>query len=283
MSDPVADLLRQKGVSYIPSGKDYLTKCFNPDHIDSNPSFRIDRTTGICHCFSCGFKCNLFKFYGILTNNVSIKIAKLKDKLQALKEEANGLEPLKGTVPYPKPYRGISKSTLQKFGAFTTDAVEDMRDRICFPLKDVRDKTMAYIGRSIHSDSGQRYSNYPSGASLPLYPSKLEGNPRNMILVEGLFDWLNCYDKGLTNVVACFGTSKLYKDAAVKLQAYKVMGVEKIFLMYDADTAGIEAMTKLKPILEECEFVVEVISLPEGSDPGDLTQDYIDSIKEYTK
>ena len=91
MADPVLELLQSKNVSYTPSGKDYLTKCFNPEHNDSNPSFRIDKVTGIAHCFSCGFKTNIFKFYGILTNNTSIKIAKLKEKLQALKEVNDGL------------------------------------------------------------------------------------------------------------------------------------------------------------------------------------------------
>ena len=60
MSDPVLDLLKDKGVPFQISGKDYVTKCFNPEHDDTNPSFRIDRMTGIAHCFSCGFKTNIF-------------------------------------------------------------------------------------------------------------------------------------------------------------------------------------------------------------------------------
>jgi DNA primase len=158
-----------------------------------------------------------------------------------------------------------------------------MEDRIVFPILDVRDKTICYVGRNTLSDSGSRYANYPAGVSIPLYPAKLESNPRNIILVEGLFDMLNCYDKGLTNVVCCFGTSKLYKDTSTKLFSYKVMGVEKIFLMYDGDSAGKEAMDKLKPLIEEAGFVVEIINLPEDTDPGDLSQDYVDSIIEYTK
>lgn len=108
MSDPVATLLKEKGVYFTISGKDYVTKCFNPEHTDTNPSFRIDRVTGICHCFSCGYKSNIFKYYGLLTNNVSIRIVKLKEKLKALNESTNGLDMLEGASPVTHAFRGIS-------------------------------------------------------------------------------------------------------------------------------------------------------------------------------
>jgi DNA primase len=61
------------------------------------------------------------------------------------------------------------------------------------------------------------------------------------------------------------------------------MGVEKVFVLYDADKAGQEAAAKIKPLIEEAGFLVEIIDLPEGSDPGDLDQDSVDMIIEYTK
>lgn len=62
MSDPVLDILKKNGLAPAVSGRDYLIKCLNPEHDDSNPSFRIDRVSGVAHCFSCGFKTNIFKF-----------------------------------------------------------------------------------------------------------------------------------------------------------------------------------------------------------------------------
>ena len=64
---------------------DYLIKCLNPDHEDTNPSFRVDRISGIAHCFSCGFKTNIFKYFGIFTNPVPLRIVNLKKKLQQLR------------------------------------------------------------------------------------------------------------------------------------------------------------------------------------------------------
>lgn len=283
MTDPVLELLKDKGVSFSISGKDYVTKCFSPEHNDSNPSFRIDRTTGIAHCFSCGFKTNIFKFYGLLTNNVSIRIVKLKEKLKALQESTEGLDPMEGAKPFNRGFRGISNATLKLFEAFETDKVEKMVDRIVFPIKDVRNKTVCYVGRHTLSNGNPRYVNYPSGVPIPMFPTRFRDHYKTIVLVEGIFDLLNCYDKGLHNVVCTFGTSKLLNDVPQKLLSFKVMGVEKFFILYDGDAAGREAAKKIKPLIEEAGFLCEIIDLPEGDDPGIISQEYIDSIKEYTK
>ena len=283
MSDPVLDLLKDKGVAFSVSGRDYVTSCFNPDHNDSNPSFRIDRSTGIAHCFSCGFKTNIFKYYGLLTNNVSVRIAKLKEKLNVLKESSNGLDPLEGAKPINKSFRNVSVQTLRHFKAFETDQVEKMIDRIVFPITDVRGKTVCYVGRHCMSNGNPRYVNYPSGVTIPLFPAKFEEKYRTIILVEGIFDMLNCYDKGLRNTVCTFGTSKLLNDVKEKMLSYKVMGIEKVFILYDGDDAGREAARKIKPLIEEAGFLTEIIDLPEGQDPGVITQEDVNSLIEYTK
>ena len=283
MSDPVLDLLKDKGVAFSVSGRDYVTQCFNPDHNDSNPSFRIDRATGIAHCFSCGFKTNIFKYYGLLTNNVSVRVAKLKEKLNALKESTNGLDPLEGAKPINRYFRNVSAQTLRFFKAFETDQVEKMMDRIVFPITDVRGKTMCYVGRHTMSNGNPRYVNYPSGVSIPLFPARFQDKHRTIVLVEGIFDMLNCYDKGLRNTVCTFGTSKLLNETKEKMLSYKVMGIEKVFILYDGDEAGREAAKKIKPLIEEAGFLTEIIDLPEGQDPGVITQEDVNSLIEYTK
>lgn len=282
MSNPVEELLIKNGIRYTPSGRDFLSKCFNPEHNDSNPSFRIDKTTGIAHCFSCGFKTNVFKFYGVLTNNVSIKIVKLKEKLKALSEVSEGLEPIKGAKPISAPFRGISVATMKEFGMFYTDLDPELEDRVVLPVKDVRDKVTAYVGRHTMSNGNPRYMIRPEHAKVGMYPAKLPNHPKNIVLVEGMFDLLNMYEHGARNVVCTFGTSKLYNDTSEKMLPYKVMGVEKVFILYDGDEAGRTAAAKIKPLIEEAGFVVEVIDLPDGEDPGSLDHDNVESIIKYT-
>ena len=111
MTDAVQDLLKTKGLEFNISGRDYLVKCLNPEHDDSSPSMRIDKISGVYHCFSCGYKGNLFKHFGLLTNNVGVRIAKLKQKLADVKVNFDGQDLPKGATPFIQKYRGISKET----------------------------------------------------------------------------------------------------------------------------------------------------------------------------
>jgi DNA primase len=51
----------------------------------------------------------------------------------------------------------------------------------------------------------------------------------------------------------------------------------------DGDEAGRKAAQILKPIIEELEFIVEIIKLPDDTDPGELDQIDVQSIAEYIK
>jgi DNA primase len=281
MSDPVLSLLNEKGIAFKVSGKDYLIKCLNPDHEDSNPSCRVDRVSGITHCFSCGWKRNLFKHFGIFTNFSSIRVAKLKEKLKELKTSMADLELPNGAIPYTREFRGISTTTLKHFGAFHTLEDEELKDRIIFPIKDALDRTVVFVGRHTLSNSNPRYLNFPKHSQIPLFPVKLDDHYTSIVLVEGIFDMLNLYDKGLRNVVACFGTSTLKGNTATKLLPFKTQGITKIYIMFDGDTAGSTAAKELKPLVEECGFETTIIELQDGMDPGDMNQEYVSSIKEY--
>jgi len=284
MSNTVEELLQKHGVHYNISGKDFVTKCFNPNHIDNNPSFRIDKISGIAHCFSCGHKLNLFKFYGILTVGNHIKVAKLKEKIQAIKNSIYGVAVPKGFTPVAKGYRGISLDTLKYFDVGSTTMVPELEDRILFPIKDITGKVLVYVARHMLSQGNPRYINYPAGATMPIFPARpTEMGHTSLVLVEGIFDMLNLYDKGLKNVACCFGTNTLKNSIREKLQPYKACGITKIYIMFDGDFAGKKAAQDLKPLIEELEFLVDIIHLEEDTDPGELEQDDVTSIIEYIK
>jgi len=133
------------------------------------------------------------------------------------------------------------------------------------------------------SNGNPRYVNYPAGVAIPLFPVRFDEHHRTIVLVEGIFDMLNCYDKGLKNVVCTFGTSKLLNDVQDKLLSYKVMGVEKVFILYDGDQPGRDAAKKIKPLIEACDFIVEIIDLPEDVDPGIMNVEDITQLIEYTR
>jgi DNA primase len=281
MSDPVLELLQKNDLQFTVSGRDYLIKCLNPDHNDSNPSFRVDKVTGVAHCFACGFKTNLFKYYGVFTNLVPMKIMALKEKLDALKKFGQELELPQGYTPWTKQFRGVSPATLKQFGAFYTNQVEKLQDRIIFPIKDITQKTVVYVGRHTMSAGNPRYINYPQGVKIPLFPAHLPGGYSSMVIVEGMFDMLNLYDNGCENVVCAFGTKTLQNDTKQKLLPFRAQGITHIYLLFDGDEAGKSAARDLKPLLETEGFIVEIVELPDGTDPGDLDAENVRSIAEY--
>lgn len=281
MSNPVLDLLKKQDIAFTVSGKDYVTHCLNPDHNDKNPSFRIDKVTGIAHCFSCGFKTNIFKYFGVLNSFTSIKIAKLKQKLQDLNVNLNGVSFPEDKTPITKSFRGISIQTLKDFEAFYSNTKQEYADRIWFPIKDLRNRTLVFVGRHMMSDGEPRYLNFPTGVSMPIYPEVFKERHTSAVLVEGIFDMLNLYDKGIRNVFCSFGTNTLFKDTELKLLGLKAQGITKIYLMYDGDKPGQDAMAKLEPLLQECGYNTEILFIDEDSDPGDLSQEYVNSLKEY--
>lgn len=281
MSDPVLELLNKNNLAFNVSGRDYLIKCLNPDHEDSNPSFRVDKVSGVAHCFSCGFKTNIFKYFGVFTNPIPVKIAALKEKLSQLKSNNAGIELPAGHTPYLKQFRGISPQTLKHFGAFYTNQVEKLQDRIIFPIKDITGKTVVFVGRHTLSSGNPRYINYPSGVKMPVFPAFLPSGYQSMVIVEGIFDMLNLYDKGLENVICAFGTNTLQNDIKQKLLPFKAQGITHIYLLFDGDEAGITAARNLKPIIEQESFIVEIIDLPADRDPGELDIIEVRSISEY--
>lgn len=282
MSTQVYELLISKGNQVRVSGRDYVIKCLNPEHEDTNPSLRVDQTTGIYNCPSCGFKGNIFKYYNIFASNISIKTAQLKEKIARIKTMTTGLD-FPVCTPYLKAFRGISSNTLKHFEAFTTSSVEQLEDRICFPIRNVLGKIQVFVGRHLLSDANPRYINYPAHTQIPLFPPIVPKNSNSMVLVEGIFDMLNLYDKGLTNSVCVFGTTTMLGNTAEKLLPYKVQGVSKIFIMFDGDVAGRKAAKQLKPLIEKCEIAVEIIELQDDQDPGILSEEEVISINEYIK
>lgn len=277
----IETLLKEKGIDFRYQGQDLVVKCLNPEHEDSNPSMRIDKVDGRFNCFSCGFKGNIFKYYGILTNNVSVRIAKLKEKIRDLQIDQKGLEYPEGYTPFTTPFRGISKDTLKTFGAFYVDKAGELEDRIIFPITDAVGNITVFVARHVLSDAQPKYINYPRHRQIPTFPVRLPNHSTTLVLVEGIFDFLNCYDKGLENVVCTFGTNTLQANTKNKLLPYKIQGINKVFIMFDGDTAGKNAAIKLKPLIEECNFEVEIINLPDDLDPGQFDQEYVNSIKEY--
>lgn len=269
----VEELLNKRDISYIPKGSDFLVRCLNEGHEDRNPSMRIDQVTGIYNCWSCSFSGNIFSLFDEAPDWLEMKRQALKKKIVEKRFEDLGVDLPTDLVPYEGRWRDISPETYKKFEAFEHHDTYFI-GRINFPIRDISGKVVAIIGR--HTSGGvPKYQIYPKMAKMPLYP-RAEPIQGRVILVEGIFDMLNLYEKGLTNAVCCFGTKLVNEN---KLNILKMQGVSGIDIMMDADEAGKASAERLQDLCEKCEIQSRVVNL-RRSDPGDLSAKQVLRLKD---
>jgi DNA primase len=280
----VKEILVSKNIPYSSKGRDYLIKCVNPEHDDSNPSLRIDKISGLMHCFSCGYANDIYKYFNIHKEKfIDIKVKQLMEKINKLKTIHNLSIPL-DAVHFKDDWRYIKGKTLLEFGAFTTESIKKMDGRIVFPIWNILGDIVAFQGRYLYSDLEPRYDIYPENVPLPLYPAVVRPIKGSIILVEGILDMINLHDKGLHNAVCTFGTAfgsvknnSKKKNNIERLLQYKYQGIDTIYIMYDADTAGKDAANNLYNYINKT-FITDIIELEDGRDPGSLKQSEVNKL-----
>ena len=145
------------------------------------------------------------------------------------------------------------------------------RGRVIFPVFSPVGQVIGFGGRVLESDSDKlKYINSPetpvyqkSRVLYGLYQAKQDIRHRGeALLVEGYTDVLALYQAGIRNVVASSGTALTTGQIQI-LKRY----TSRVVLVYDADTAGMEAMSRGIELLLQAGMGVYVLPLPEGYDP----------------
>jgi|TARA_Y100000015_G_scaffold26631_1_gene25837 DNA primase len=271
----VEELLNEKGVDYRSSGKDFVIRCLNHDHDDTNPSMRVDKETGIFHCFSCGYKGQLHLFYGLHQNTLDVARTKLLNTIKQKQQGSAGQDMPSGAMPYKGNFRQIAPWVYQEFETFTAP-VSPFTDRLCFPVKDITNKIVAFVCRGKRGVV-PKYYNTPVGANLPLYPMSAKPINNSIVLTEGIFDVLKLYMGGLTNSMCCFGVSGVNED---KLSLLKLKGIQKVDILLDNDEAGRIGAEKIKQICDRIKLGAEIRELPaDVNDAGDLSIEQVRQLR----
>lgn len=154
--------------------------------------------------------------------------------------------------------------------------VDFFRGRLMFPLIDHRDNVVGFAGRVLTGDVPSKYINtretlvYHKGEhvfGLNVTKDAIR-REKQVILVEGEFDVLSCFEHGIGNVVAVKGT-------ALTEQQVNLLGrfVSKITFCFDGDKAGQEAIKRSLPIVERKGLTPTVIVIPNGKDPDDALKE----------
>ncbi len=150
------------------------------------------------------------------------------------------------------------------------------RNRIMFPIFDINMQVAGFGGR-VMDNAMPKYMNSPetpvyikSRILYGLHAAKPFCRQEGLVyIVEGYFDFLSLYGHGVRNCVASLGTA-LTGDHVRILKGY----AEKMVLVFDSDTAGIQAAKRSIPIFLQEGIDVRILVLPMGHDPDSYVLEY---------
>lgn len=149
------------------------------------------------------------------------------------------------------------------------------RDRVIIPLKDKYGAVIGFIGRAV-GDAKPKYLN-PTVSPLYKTTTTLFGFDKarpiikesgKVSVVEGPFDAIMGIESGV-------GTVSVLGSSVSDEQLRVLSGIAKdIYLVFDSDKAGIDALLSTFKTLEESgtDVITYAVSLPEGMDVADFVQ-----------
>jgi len=174
--------------------------------------------------------------------------------------------------------RGVTGATLEKIGLVIAKSqggyYDRFRDRLIFPIMDVRGKVIGFGGR-VMDNTLPKYLNSPETAlyskSKNLYGLSQTHNEikekQQVVIVEGYLDFLSLYQSDIKNVVASLGTALTVEQAKLLARYAK-----EAIVAYDGDLAGAKAALRGLEILQSQGLKVRVLVLPKGEDPDSLVR-----------
>jgi DNA primase len=180
--------------------------------------------------------------------------------------------------------RDYNETDLTDSGLFGSNDNGDMydrfRDRLIFPIRNIKGEHIAFGGRLItDKDNQAKYLNSPETKTYKkkyelygLYEARLiEKRPESLFLVEGYMDVIGLHQHGIKNAVASSGTA-FTKEQLRKILSY----TNNIYIVFDGDEAGQKAswraVENALPLLRE-DIRMSFIFLKPGDDPDSFIKE----------
>ena len=161
---------------------------------------------------------------------------------------------------------GISQKTGKPYDYF--------RNRVIFPIIDVRGDVVAFGGR-VMDDSKPKYLNssdtpaFKKSRNLFALNFARKNATDTMILCEGYMDVIALHGAGFTNAVATLGTAFTAEQARIFARYAK-----KVIICYDADEAGQGAASKAFTLLGEVGVECRILKVENAKDPDEYIRKF---------
>ena len=151
---------------------------------------------------------------------------------------------------------------------------DSFRDRVIFPIIDLRGNVVAFGGRIIDG-SGPKYLNssdtpvFKKSRNLFSLNFAKKSEEKRLILAEGYMDVIAINQAGFENVVATLGTALTQEQARLMSQY-----AEEVIIAYDSDGAGQNATHKAINLLSEVGVRTKIIHMEGAKDPDEYIKKF---------
>jgi DNA primase len=296
---PLLDYLRQRNWAGRPAGRcEFVGLC--PLHEESQPSFYVNARKNVFYCHGCGRGGDLIRFVQ-LSRGLSFRqsLASLDPQITpeadttAVLEEAaefyqqqldhspdavsylqrRGVHDLAllrelgigyapgGTLRRYLTAQGHSFDVLQRLGLINAHGADALYQRIVFPLQQ-GERIVNLYGRSIGAAFAHRFL---SGSKGGLYAWEKVRNCSEVVLVEGLFDYVAVRQAGFSNATCSLGTH--LNDIQLRQLCE---GERTVYITFDVDQnqSGQQAADQLASRLVTRGISARRVLLPDGHDPN---------------
>lgn len=149
------------------------------------------------------------------------------------------------------------------------------KNRVMFPVMDVRGNVIAFGGRDMTGSSPSKYLNTGDTPVFKkrenLFNLNIAKNTKKdyIILAEGYMDVISLYQAGFTNAVASLGTSFAPEHSRL-LKRY----TDKVIISFDGDSAGREAALRASKILKKEGLKFKILRIKDAKDPDELIKKF---------
>lgn len=287
---------------FIDSGNNIQTNCpFHKEGQERKPSFGINKNTGECHCFGCGWSGTLsemisncfgkddFGVYGdkwLIRNFVSVAVENRPEididfgRRKKITSETKKYisEQELDSYRYTHPYMYKRKLTDEIIDLFDI-GYDKNTECITFPNRDINGNCLFIARRSVKT----KFFNYPQDVEKPVYGlyecnicAKTIKNwfPNEIIICESMLDALTCWVYG-RYAVALNGTGN-----ENQFKTLRNMPNRKFLLATDMDEAGLKARERIRQSLGNKLVTEYVWDINVAKDINDMNKEYFDSLKE---
>jgi DNA primase len=161
-------------------------------------------------------------------------------------------------------------------GGGTVPYFDSFRNRVMFPILDLRGKVAGFGGRTMGDTKDKETPKFLNSPESFLYQKsrlvyglfqarKHIRELDEVVVTEGYFDVLALHEAGFCQTVAMCGTAMTADHLSVLRRL-----ASKITLLYDGDRAGRDALDRSMEIGLDQGVILRAAFLPEGMDPDEL-------------